>query len=48
MHRDKKGIIHFNDYPEFQPNLHREKSLKREVLEEPIGDLYTHQLLIKI
>ena len=21
MHRDKKGIIHFNDYPEFQPNL---------------------------
>ena len=21
MHRDKKGIIHFDDYPEFQPNL---------------------------
>ena len=21
MHRDKKGIIHFEDYPEFQPNL---------------------------
>ena len=21
MHRDKKGIIHFHDYPEFQPNL---------------------------
>lgn len=21
MHRDKKGIIHFDDYPEFKPNL---------------------------
>ena len=21
MHRDNKGIIHFDDYPEFQPNL---------------------------